>query len=173
VHESLHLFREYVVAMTDGGLDVETRILHLPDLDIPVHAEDVQGRFYAGPTDVSALWYDIDAADIAESDWWWLLYPSHVPEQHPDFARTEFITGGMATGPDGASPCFSIADRFAQVGQGVTQIVQRGALGLVGPEQPGQDLARVSSGVLLCLNGQIGQQGAHFIRFKPGNRLSV
>jgi hypothetical protein len=112
VHESLHLFREYVVAMTEGGLDVETRVLHLPDLDLPVHATTLSGRFYAGPTDASALWYDIDQADIDATDWWWLIYPSHVPEQYPDFQGAEFVTGGMGTGPEGRSPYFVIDDRW-------------------------------------------------------------
>jgi hypothetical protein len=46
------------------------------------------------------------------TDWWWVLYPSNVPEKYPDFERTEFITGGMGSGPDGASPCFIIDDRW-------------------------------------------------------------
>jgi hypothetical protein len=112
VHESLHLFREYVLAMTNGGLDVETRILDLPMLDVPVHAAALPGVFYAGPTNASDIWYSIPQNELAEADWWWLLYPSHVPEQYPDFQGAEFVTGGMGTGPIGRSPFFIIDDRW-------------------------------------------------------------
>lgn len=112
IHDSLHLFREYVVAMTEGALEIETHILHLPDLDLPVHATTSSGFPYAGLVDASQLWWSIPTQDIEATDWWWVLYPSHVPEQHPDFQNAEFITGGMGTGPHSASPYFIIDDRW-------------------------------------------------------------
>ncbi len=132
VHESLHLFREYVVALTDGGLEVDTRILHLPNLDMPVHVQDSQGRFYAGPVDYSDVWNGVPPSHHAATDWWWLVYPSHVPEQHPDFQNAEFVTGGMGTGPVGPSPCFIIDDRWLvrkppHIGSGPYTTIERDA----------------------------------------------
>jgi uncharacterized protein (TIGR02246 family) len=46
----------------------------------------------------------------ASTDWWWIIYPSHFPDQEPDFAGQELITGGMSVGPDGRSPAFVIDD---------------------------------------------------------------
>jgi hypothetical protein len=65
-------------------------------------ADDAWGR----------IWDAVPDAVIRDTDWWWVLYPSCVPEQHPDFARAEFVTGGMGTGQDGVSPCFIIDDRW-------------------------------------------------------------
>ena len=111
VHESLHLFREYVVAMTEGKLGIETHILHLPDVDLPVEAKVVNGSNFAGLVDASQIWPFVSAQDIEETDWWWILYPSHVPDQYPAFVNTEFITGGMGLGPN-ASPFFIIDDQW-------------------------------------------------------------
>lgn len=132
VHESLRLFREYVTAMTEGGLAVETRVLHLSEVDLAVHAEALPGRFYAGPTDATELFYDIPPQEIAAGDWWWLIYPSHVPEQYPDFQGAEFVTGGMGAGPVGPSPLFVIDDRWLvrkppHIGSGIYTKLEREA----------------------------------------------
>ena len=113
VHESLHLFKQYTLAVTKGLLDVETQILPLPDVNLPVHAFVLpSGGYYAGLVDASQVWPDVPTEDIAATDWWWILYPSHVPEQYPDFENSEFITGGMGTGADSVSPFFIIDDRW-------------------------------------------------------------
>lgn len=113
VHESLRLFREYALAMTQGRLDVETHILPLPAVDLEVHAGvGSGGYYYAGLVDASQVWAHVPPAEIEAGDWWWILYPSHVPEQYPAFQHTEFITGGMGTGPDGFSPFFISDDRW-------------------------------------------------------------
>jgi len=69
---------------------------------------------YAGLAEgaASVIARDVPAEIRNTTDWWWLIYPSHVPEQYADFERTEFITGGMGAGPDHASPCFIIDDRW-------------------------------------------------------------
>ena len=46
----------------------------------------------------------------SKTDWWWIVYPSHVPERYPDFAAPESVTGGMDVGADRASPAFVIDD---------------------------------------------------------------
>lgn len=112
VHDSLRLFREYVVAMTNGDLDVDVQVLHLPELDVSVGASVNAGRYFATLSDVSQVWESLDSEVIADTDWWWLIYPSHVPEQYSDFEHAEFITGGMGVGPDTISPLFIIDDRW-------------------------------------------------------------
>ena len=112
IHDSLRLFREYVVAMTDGDLDVDVRILHLPELDVSVSASVNAGRNIASISDVSEVWESLETEVMDETDWWWLIYPSHVPEQYSDFENAEFITGGMGVGPDSVSPLFIVDDRW-------------------------------------------------------------
>jgi hypothetical protein len=136
VHESLKLFNEYTfAAMTQGRLDVETHLLPLPDLDLPVVASVTPGGTYYAGLDYSAalgdlLWSSVPEADIEATDWWWLIYPSHVPEQYPVFEDAAFITGGMGVGPDAISPMFIIDDRWlvrkpAHLGEGEYSTIER------------------------------------------------
>ncbi len=112
VHESLRLFEAYVLAMTGGQLGVETEVLSLPDLELAVRAAVLSGSTYlASPVDAGEIWAAIPQALQQETDWWWLVYPSHVPEQYPDFENAEFITGGMGQAPAGG-PFFIIDDRW-------------------------------------------------------------
>ncbi len=108
--ESTQLFQDYMRAASDGKMAVEINFVSLPQLKVPV---SVDGRF-AGLTGSAYqdIWSAVPQAAKAKTDWWWVVYPSHVPEQHPDFKTTEFITGGMGTGPDGVSPCFISDDRW-------------------------------------------------------------
>src|ERR1019366_749477 len=110
--QSLFLFSEYVGAITSGRLRVERKILRLTDLDAPVNTSSGQGLLFAGLASgaMPKIWQSIDDDTRSATDWWFILYPSHVPEQFPEFAHTEFITGGMAVGPDGRSPAFLIDD---------------------------------------------------------------
>ncbi len=111
VHQSLWLFEEYIRAATDGKLKVETSIVTLPDSDIPV-VTTMKPRLAAGlaPLAERMIWEAVTDEVKARTDWWWILYPSHVPEQSAEFAQTNFITGGMSVGPDGRSPAFVIDD---------------------------------------------------------------
>jgi hypothetical protein len=116
VPESTYLFTEYIRAITGGRLKVEVRVLPLPGLDVPV--ERVTRSVQAGgtpyelqfadmaPAAMTRVWRAAPADVLAATDWWWVLYPSHVPEG----AKTNFITGGMGLGPDGVSPAFVIDD---------------------------------------------------------------
>lgn len=105
--QSLRLFREYVLALTRGRIALTLRFVPLPDLVVPVSVT-ARPRRHAGIArgGMREIWAAIPAAKRAGIEWWWVLYPSHVPGQFKDFERTEFITGGMGVGPDGASPCF-------------------------------------------------------------------
>jgi hypothetical protein len=110
LHEALWLFGEYVLALTDGRMGMETRVLHLPETTVPVRVEGVFAGLAPGAWE--AIWSAVPREVQDSTDWWWVLYPSHVPEQYPDFTETEFITGGMGRGPGGASPCFISDDRW-------------------------------------------------------------
>jgi hypothetical protein len=110
IHQSLWLFREYMLAATQGRLKVATRIVYLKDLTVPVHVDGVFAGLAEGAW--SRIWDAVGEQVKATTDWWWVLYPSNVPEQYPDFKTAEFITGGMGVGPDGGSPCFIIDDRW-------------------------------------------------------------
>lgn len=110
IDESLALFGDYVEVVTKGRLGLDVRVVPLPDVELAVHAYGTPVR-YAGLVDPSDVFAHV-RAEVAEStDWWWVLYPSHVPEQFPDFTSTEFITGGMGRGPNGG-PFFIIDDRW-------------------------------------------------------------
>jgi hypothetical protein len=113
IHQSVRLFSEYMLAATKGRLGVRTRVLGLPDVCVPVQAVAAPYRIAGLAGDaMERVWASVPAKVTASADWWWVLYPSHVPEQYPDFESTESITGGMGRGPDGASPCFIIDDRW-------------------------------------------------------------
>lgn len=113
LRESLWLFQEYMRAATDGRLQVRASCQRLSDLELPVTVRDKPLRF-AGLGDGAwqLLWKSVPERVKATTDWWWVIYPSAVPEKYPDFQGMEFITGGMGTGPDGLSPCFIIDDRW-------------------------------------------------------------
>jgi len=110
IGESTELFAEYIRAASLGKLAVKIQIVKLPDLTIPVSVENQ----FAGMTGnaMEMIWKNLPAKTLNSTDWWWVIYPSHVPEKYPDFKTTEFITGGMGTGPDSNSPCFISDDRW-------------------------------------------------------------
>lgn len=110
IRESVWLFNEYVTAATEGQLQVEINLLPLPDLKVPVEVKNSHAGL-AGPA-WRQIWDAIPADERRTTDWWWILYPSAVPDRYADFKTTEFITGGMGVGPDGASPCFIIDDKW-------------------------------------------------------------
>lgn len=110
-HQSLWLFREYVAFITGGKLDLKIKFLDLPNVSVPV-------RVAASPLRMAGLdyqrawpviWNAIPADIQASSDWWWILYPSHVPPKSAGFGNNDFITGGMAAGARG-EPVFLIDD---------------------------------------------------------------
>ena len=109
IHQASWLFCEYVLAMTQGKMPVELRILPLPDLDIPMRVANnphtqpnLSAELASG--DLSQIWQAIGSDARSQIDWWWVLYPSHRPEDYPELAGIDFSNGGGTTvGPDGKS----------------------------------------------------------------------
>jgi hypothetical protein len=119
INQALFLFAEYISAITEGRLRVEVKRVLLPDLDVPVEAGERRfsiasldrSLLYAdlAPTAVASIWKSVPTNVRAVTDWWWIIYPSHVPQSCVECEQSEFITGGMVEGPDG-SPAFLIDD---------------------------------------------------------------
>jgi hypothetical protein len=134
IDQSLYLFREYIRAITGGRLSVEVKVLPLPDLEVPVEIVERRLAVASGARDLifanmaqpaqAAIWHAVDRDALAGTDWWWVLYPSHVPRAGASYPRgTIFTTGGMGRGPDGSSPAFLIDDLWllrvpSQLGSG-------------------------------------------------------
>jgi hypothetical protein len=115
IHQSLWLFEEYIRAATGGKLRVETSIVSLPDLDIPVLTTS-KPHLATGlaPIAERIVWQAVSDQVKARTDWWWILYPAHFPTEHPDFVKADFVgtTGAMELGPDGISPVFLSEDTW-------------------------------------------------------------
>lgn len=133
IHQSLRLFNEYILAMTKGRLGVRTNVLHLPDLCIPVQTS-LGGRTCfstPAPDAWSQIWAAIPSDVRDSTDWWWVLYPSHLATPFAEAQNKDIITGGMTWGP-GGSPCFHIDDLWlvrkpAHLGAGLYSDVERRA----------------------------------------------
>jgi hypothetical protein len=105
LRQSLRLFQHYIWSISDGHLE----------LDLAFETVDmcVQVAFSADPNfstiqDAASVVRNASAAAHANSDMWWVLYPSNVPSD-PLFDSTAFITGGMGLyGP--GQPLFIIDD---------------------------------------------------------------
>lgn len=107
IGQCFDLLFEYIRAVTDGRLRVETRILRYPDLDLPVRVVESGGQTTAGlaPGAMGMVWGAVSGEVKASTDWWYVLFPSHRPEQYPEFVNTDFSNGGgIGVGPDGESP---------------------------------------------------------------------
>jgi hypothetical protein len=111
VEQSTWLFREFVHAMTAGRLTVHIRIVLLTDLEVPVEiiAGPMNFATLAGDAD-RRIWRAVPENVRAATDWWWVIYPSHFPEQYKELAELEYVTGGMGVGPDGQASSFLIDD---------------------------------------------------------------
>ncbi len=128
VKESLKLFRQYVLAITGGRLSLSVELVEISSC--------VTGKTTAKPLrtaglhSVAELWPSIPAEVKRKTSWWWVIYPSLVPNQYPDFKTTEFITGGMGVGPNANSPCFIVDDQWLlrkppHLGQGAYSSLER------------------------------------------------
>lgn len=128
VKQSLKLFQQYIFAITKGYLNLKVEFLEL--------ATCATGRTttkpyrLAGLQSTAELWPSIPKDVKKKTSWWWVLYPSLVPDQYPDFKTTEFITGGMGVGPNANSPCFIIDDQWLlrkppHLGQGPYSDIER------------------------------------------------
>lgn len=126
--DSAWLFDEYVLAITEGTVGIKRVVVPLPDLKVPVgiHAGGVE---LSRPT-TKAIWAAVPANIARKTDWWHVIYPSHVPTS-PALAGQRFVTGGMRAGPDGTGAlCFVSEDlKFLrspnQDGRRVLTVVER------------------------------------------------
>ncbi|MEL7220138.1 MAG: T9SS type A sorting domain-containing protein [Bacteroidota bacterium] len=126
VEQSLDMFLKYVTAITKGELEVMVEYIELPDLCMDVSVSSTTPYFATGS--IGPIWEALDDEVKAETDWFWMLYPSHVPE-FPDFDDEAFITGGMGSDSKGG-PVFIIDDKWlvrkpAHLGNGVYNDIER------------------------------------------------
>ena len=101
VKESLELFLRYVNAMTDGKLDVKIEFHDLPNFCGKTRYSSNGPRAdIENPSDaVNSISNEIRQ----NTDWWWVIYPSSVPEDGINGISSNagfddnfaFITGGM------------------------------------------------------------------------------
>jgi hypothetical protein len=112
LHQSTQLFREYAKAISGGRIEVKLEIISRPSLRVDLQVGNQPRTAGLADGALGLVWKSLSDKVLQKTDWWWVIYPSHVPEQYDDFKNAEFITGGMASGPDGASPCFIIDDRW-------------------------------------------------------------
>ncbi len=107
IDDCYFLLFEYIRAFTGGRLAVQTRILPYPDLDVAMRVVDRPGQPSAelAPGALEAIWEAIDPAVKASTDWWYILYPSHRPEQFAAFSRVDFSNGGsISRDPESGAP---------------------------------------------------------------------
>jgi hypothetical protein len=113
IRQSTRLFCDYVSAITQGQLQVRLNVVPLNDVTATGRVTPLpQAQAGLDGTGYNRVWAAVPQELVQRTDWWWLIYPSIVPEQHPDFRTTEFITGGMGGGPNNGSPLFIIDDKW-------------------------------------------------------------
>ncbi|HVJ92518.1 MAG TPA: hypothetical protein VM580_22105, partial [Labilithrix sp.] len=75
LNSSVRLFREYITAMTDGRLKLQTRVHRLSNVCVPVDASAKPYR-RAAMSDESPIWAGLPQKVKDTTDFWWTLYPS-------------------------------------------------------------------------------------------------
>ena len=111
LESSIRLFREYMRAITEGRLDVQPRVVELLDVCLPA-ATAAGTPPTARIASFDAMWAAIPEPIKATTDYWWAIYPSHIPE-HAAFRETEFSdSSGMRTPPDSRAPVFISEDKW-------------------------------------------------------------
>lgn len=112
------LFQEYILAITKGRANLELDFTPMPDVVVPIdHSGKKVGDHLVGLAvqnvpKVTEILANLSKRLKRQPDWWWTIYPSAVPDQYPDFKKTEFITGGNTVGPDGRSLRLEIDDKW-------------------------------------------------------------
>jgi hypothetical protein len=126
VKQSFDLFSRYVTAITKGTLKIDVEFVELDTLCLPVGVTTTLPHLaYSG---IEPVWDALTQAAKDSTDWWWILYPSHVPE-YPTFDDEAFITGGMGADYKGG-PVFIIDDKWivrkpAHLGNGNYSDIER------------------------------------------------
>ncbi len=108
VKQSFDFFSRYVTAITKGALELEVEIIELDSLCLPVKVTTTLPHL--AYSTIEPVWDGLTQAAKDSTDWWWILYPSHVPE-YPTFNDEAFITGGMGSDYKGG-PVFIIDDKW-------------------------------------------------------------
>jgi hypothetical protein len=116
IDQSLNVFKRYVTAMTGGKLKIEVKYYNLKDYCAPTKV--VKDGTRADLRNYTEVLNRLPKNIKEASDWYWILYPSAVPEDGVDgvaanagFDKKAFITGGMgAYGKN--KPTFIIDDRW-------------------------------------------------------------
>lgn len=126
VRQSFELMSSYVTAITGGELEVEIEIIELPDVCMDVSVSSDSPLRATGS--LEPVWAALSDEVKDDTDWWWMLYPSHVPE-FPAFDNSSFITGGMGAASNGG-PVFIIDDKWvsrkpAHLGDGTYSDIER------------------------------------------------
>ena len=126
IKQSFDLFSRYVTAITKGALNVEVEYIELDSLRLPIAVTKTQPLLaYSG---IEPVWNALTKETKDSTDWWWILYPSHVPE-FSAFDDESFITGGMGS-DDKGGPVFIIDDKWlvrkpAHLGKGNYSDIER------------------------------------------------
>ena len=126
VKQSLDLFTRYVTAITKGALKINVEFVELDAFSLPVGVTTKPPHLaYSG---IEPVWSALPQATKDSTDWWWILYPSHVPE-YPTFNDETFITGGMGVDSKGG-PVFISDDKWivrkpAHLGKGNYSDIER------------------------------------------------
>lgn len=126
VKQSFELFGEYIKAITKGGLEIEMDFVELDQLCLPVKVTTTQP--YLSYDGIEQVWGALSQGLKDSTDWWSIIYPSHVPEA-PVFDNESFITGGMGADYKGG-PVFISDDKWivrkpAHLGSGKYSDVER------------------------------------------------
>ncbi len=93
VHTMMWLFQEYIAAITEGKLNVKTEIVHLKNLIIPEACE--KGNCSPTGDYQTRMKNELPEEILSNTDFFWLIHPSLVPDQIPEFNNMGFVTGGM------------------------------------------------------------------------------
>jgi len=126
IHQSMDLFKRYVVAITKGELELDIEVIELPDLCLPVDVSTSRPHVASGA--IAPIWDILPEEMQKNTDWWWVMYPSHVPDA-PTFDDEAFITGGMGRSPRGG-PVFIVDDLWIvrkppHLGKGLYSDIER------------------------------------------------
>ena len=126
IEQSLDMFLDYVSAISNGELEVEVEYVVLPNVCMDVSVNRTPPLRATGS--IGPVWAAMDDEAKNNTDWFWIIYPSHVPE-FPDFDDDAFITGGMGADSKGG-PAFIIDDKWlvrkpAHLGNGMYNDIER------------------------------------------------
>lgn len=128
VQQSLRLFLAYIQDITGGKLQVKVHFQ--PIKHCAQGYTSVTPYRVASIRDVGEVFAKVPSEVRSKTSWWWVVYPSLIPEQYPDFKTTEFISGGMGVDPSTGAPCFIVDDRWLlrkppHLGQGQYSEIER------------------------------------------------